>query len=145
MRATPRSDSTMLRRLAASLVFAALAGCATSASKADLLNTTLESYATVIRWGNFEDAVAFVDPETIKAHPITKLDLDRYTQVRVTTYTDQPVRPIGEGEARQTVEIGLVNNNTQSLRSVIDRQVWRYDEKAKHWWLVSGLPDITQH
>ena len=45
----------------------------------------------------------------------------------------------------QNVEIGLVNINTQAARSVVDHQIWKYDEKQKHWWLMTGLPDITRH
>lgn len=135
----------MLQRILVLLVLVGLAGCPESKPDRDLLDTTLQNYATVIRWGNFEDAAAFVDPETLKAHPLTRLDLDRYTQVRVTGYNEQPLRPDGELQMKQTVEIGLVNNNTQSVRSILDRQVWRFDAKARRWWLVSGLPDITQH
>lgn len=135
----------MLRRFACLVVLTALSACATPGSKRDLLETTLQSYAAVIRWGNFEDAVSFVDPATQQAHPLTALDLQRYSQVRVSGYNEQPMRPAGDNEVRQTVEITLSNNNTQTVRSIIDRQVWRYDEKAKRWWLMTGLPDITQH
>ena len=135
----------MLRNLVTLSLVALLSGCATEKNDRSLLDTTLESYANIIRWGNFEDAVAFVDPETIKTHPVTRIDLDRYTQVHVSGYSEQPPRPAGEHEMRQTVEISLVNNNTQTMRTIVDHQVWRYDAKGKHWWLVSGLPDITQH
>lgn len=134
----------MLLRIVVLCLLGILAGCATAKADRDLLDKTLESYAAVIRWGNFEDAASFVDPETLKAHPLTSIDLQRYAQVRVTGYSEQPLRPAGEMEMRQTVEIGLVNNNTQSVRSILDRQLWRYDAKTKHWWLMSGLPDITQ-
>jgi len=133
-------------RLAALLIsLCLLAGCATPSSKSDQLNSTLESYAATIRWGNFENATAFVDPDTLKDHPLTGIDLQRYQQVRVTGYTAQPPHPIGDNEIGQMVEISLVNNNTQAARSVLDRQRWRYDEKRKRWLLVTGLPDITQH
>ncbi|HEX6832353.1 MAG TPA: hypothetical protein VF132_02365 [Rudaea sp.] len=137
----------MRRHLLALSVIAAtvlLPGCDTKSDK-DLLQTTLETYAATIRWGNFDDAAGFVDPETLKEHPITPLDIARYRQVRVTAYNEQPYRPVNDTEVRQVVEIGIVNNNTQVMRSLVDRQLWRYDAKAKRWWLVSGLPDITQH
>jgi hypothetical protein len=128
----------MQKRLAVmAFAAAALAGCA-AVSKSDekLLEEALETYAAVIRWGNFDEAAAFVDPETLKTHPISTLDLQRYHQVQVTVYTEQPIRH---------VEIGLVNINTQAARAIIDKQLWRFDAKAKRWWLVSGLPDITAH
>ncbi|NMW24918.1 hypothetical protein HFP05_11285, partial [Rhodanobacter denitrificans] len=69
----------------------------------------------------------------------------RYRQVRVSEYDDGagPV-PTGDFDVQQTATISLVNIHTQSERSVVDHQTWHYDEKAKHWWLTSGLPDITQ-
>jgi hypothetical protein len=27
--------------------------------------------------------------------------------------------------------------------NVFDHQTWHWDAKAKHWWLETGLPDIT--
>lgn len=133
-------------RLAALLMSLSLllAGCAAPNSKGDLLTATLESYAATIRWGNVEDAAAFVDPDVLKEHPLTELDLQRYRQVRISGYNAQPARPLGDNEVGQTVELVLTNNNTQSVRSVVDRQRWRYDDKKKRWWLTSGLPDITQ-
>jgi hypothetical protein len=145
MRIMFRPSLSILRGAALSLGLALVAGCAALGTKNDLLTSTLDSYAATIRWGNFEDAASFVDPEMLKAQPLGAVDLARFAQVRVTGYNAQPLRPNGDNEVRQTVEIELVNNNTQSLRAIVDRQVWRYDEKAKRWWLVSGLPDITQH
>ena len=34
--------------------------------------------------------------------------------------------------------------NTLAERTVRHRERWRYDEAAKTWWLVSGLPDLWQ-
>ncbi len=123
----------------------ALAGCFPAKNDALLLDDTLANYATAIRWGNIEDALSFVDPEVLKAHPVTRLDLERYHQVQISTYNDQPPVRVNDLEVRQVVEIGLVNTNTQAARSIIDKQVWRLDEKANRWWLMSGLPDITTH
>jgi len=114
-------------------------------SKETILEDTLKNYAATIRWGDMLQAQAFVDPTYRQAHPMSDLDMQRYRQVQVTAYNDQPAAPLNENEVAQTVEIGLVNINTQQARSVIDHQVWRYDEKQKHWWLMTGLPDITRH
>lgn len=123
-----------------------LSGCTgiTSQSQNRALELTLIAYANAIRWGDINQAIPFIDAETLKKHPLTPLDLERYKQVHIATYTEQPVVPVGPNEVRQVVRISLVNVNTQVERSIVDNQLWRYDEKDKHWRLVSGLPDITQ-
>ena len=128
----------------AALAVLALAGCAAQ-TRSDSLTNTLKAYASTVRWGDFASAVQFVDPDTRKAHPLSTLDMARYGQVRVTEYNDDagPV-PTSDTEVRQTVRINLVNVNTQSERTVTDNQTWRYDPATKHWWLTSGLPDITR-
>jgi len=37
----------------------------------------------------------------------------------------------------------LIVKASQRVYSVVDHQTWRWDAKAKHWWLESGLPDIS--
>ena len=121
-----------------------LAGCATQ-KRSDTLDTTLRAYASAVRWGDFQSAVVFLDPKTRADKMPTALDLARYKLVQVSGYDagNGPV-PDGENQVRQIVHINLINVSTQSERSIIDRQTWRYDETTKHWWLTSGLPDITQ-
>lgn len=137
-----------MRRIAAPVMIvsvALLAGCAMDKmqTKSTILDDTLRTYAATIRWGDITQAEVFVDPEYRKAHPLTDLERARFKQVQVTAYEDQPATPVSDTEVRQVVEIGLVNVHTQAARSVIDHQVWHYDEKAKRWWLMTGLPDIT--
>ncbi len=121
-----------------------LAACATQ-ERSHSLTTTLSAYGGVLRWGDFASAAQFIDPKVRTEHPLSDLDLARYKQVRVTEYDDGagPV-PISPTEVQQTARISLVNIHTQSERTIIDHQTWHYDEKAKHWWLTSGLPDITR-
>jgi hypothetical protein len=121
-----------------------LAACATQ-ERSRSLTTTLSAYGGVLRWGDFATAAQFIDPEVRAEHPLSELDRARYKQVRVTEYDDGsgPV-PISPTEVQQTVRLSVVNIHTQAERTIIDRQTWHYDEKAKHWWLTSGLPDITR-
>jgi hypothetical protein len=120
------------------------AGCATDQRNQALI-TTLNAYASTLRWGDFQSALQFVDPTVRDAHPPTALDLARYRQVRVTGYEEgNGAVPDGENQVRQVVQISVVNLNTQAERTVIDRQSWRYDPQKKRWWLMSGLPDITR-
>lgn len=134
----------ILSLLVALSTLLALAGCATK-TRSDELTTTLKAYGSTLRWGDFRSAAQFIEPSRRAAHPLSQLDLARYQQVRVSEYDDGagPV-PSGEFDVQQTVLINLINVHTQSERSVVDHQTWHYDEKTKHWWLTSGLPDITQ-
>jgi hypothetical protein len=128
------------------LAFAAftLCGCATN-QRSDVLTTTLSAYGSAVRWSDFAGASHFIDPQLLAAHPVSKLDFERYQQVQVSGYdAGGGPTPSGTDEVQQTVHIGLINVHTQSERSIVDHQTWHYDEKTKHWWLTSGLPDITQ-
>ncbi len=137
----------MIRSLLLALVLVACAGCASmqAQSENNALQTTLIAYANAVRWGGWNQALAFVDPKTLKKHPLSHLDKERYKQVRVASYTEQPAVPVGPHEVQQIVQIGLINVNTQTERTIVDKQVWRYNEKNKRWRLMTGLPDITRH
>jgi len=120
-----------------------LAGCATD-RRNQSLEKTLDGYAAAVRWGSFEQAAAFLGPKYRKQHPLTDLEMARYHQVRVSEY-DAGSGPVPQSKfvVHQVVRIGLINVHSQSERTIIDRQTWTYDPKTDHWWLTSGLPDIT--
>lgn len=137
--------SRLSRFLLVVLIAALAVGCATERmrSKQTVLEDTLRSYAATVRWGDMSQAQAFLDPEVREKRAPSALDLERYRQVQITGYSESPPQPISDSEVRQTVQIDLINIYTQAARSVIDQQLWRYDEAGKRWWLVSGLPDIS--
>lgn len=121
----------------------ALGGCATDKRK-DALTDTLNAYASTVRWGDFNSALKFVDPKVREAHPISPLEMSRYQQYKVSEYDEgSGPTPSGQFEVHQTVQINVVNVNTQSERTITDHQVWQYDADSKHWYLESGLPDIS--
>ena len=122
---------------------ALLVGCPkTSASKGTALDEVQYAYSAAIRWGDFEGAWNLVDPEVRKQHPLSDIDFSRYKQVQISGYRDQGGTVLGSGEVVRDIEIGVINRNTLAERSVRYRERWRYDEAAKTWWLVSGLPDL---
>jgi len=144
----PASGGTTMRRILLTLLAAVtvlmLGGCA-SDRRDDSLTTTLNAYASTVRWGDFNTALQFVDPKVREEHPLPPLDMSRYQQYKVSGYDEgKGPMPHGQYEVTQVVQINLVNVNTQAERTVTDRQTWHYDTQAKRWWLVSGLPDINR-
>lgn len=137
-----------MRRLFSTLFIAAtvlVAGCATDSHHSSSLTNTLNAYGSTLRWGDFQSALDFVDPKYRQAHPLSAIALSRYQQVRVSGYdAGQGAIPVADDKVNQTAQIGIINRNTQRERSIVDHQTWQYDPVAKHWWLESGLPDITQ-
>lgn len=123
---------------------ALLAGCPKSASKGTALEEIQYAYSAAIRWGDFEGAYNLVDPKVRKEHPLTDIDFSRYKQVQISGYSDQGGTVSPSGEVIRDIQIGVINRNTLAERTVRYRERWRYDEVAKSWWLVSGLPNLWQ-
>ncbi len=124
---------------------ALLAGCPkTHASKGTALEEVQYAYSAAIRWGDFEGAWNLVDPKVREEKPLTDVDFSRYKQVQISGYSDMGGTVEPSGVVVRDVEIGVINRNTQAVRSVRYRERWRYDEPNKTWWLVSGLPDLWQ-
>ncbi|MBS0213033.1 MAG: hypothetical protein JSR26_07645 [Proteobacteria bacterium] len=138
------------RRIAAITLAAALLGGTLGLSACDNIKPsqdrakelTFYDFAGAMRWGDFDKAYDFVDPQTKKDHPITDLEKDRFKQVEVAGY-----QVLAHNETKDTVDqkikLDLVNRNTQIPRSVVYSEHWRWDPALKRWWLVSGLPDIS--
>ena len=132
------------RLAAACVLLLMLAACASRGPDRRLLDETLYDYSSAIRWGELDAALAHVDPAVLAKRPLEPLDRRRFEQVQVTGYYVQKRGETAEGELHQLVELRLVNRHTQTERVVLDRQRWRWDAEARRWWLVSGLPDLTQ-
>ena len=103
----------------------------------------LADYGAAIRWNEFEKAQAFIDPVVRQQQPMTGLESERLKQIQVTGYEVKTREVAEDGSIVQSVEIRVVNRNTQIERIVIDRQTWRTDASGKGYWLVSGLPDFS--
>ncbi|MCB1568503.1 MAG: hypothetical protein KDI69_06805 [Xanthomonadales bacterium] len=130
-------------RLTCVLVLVAMLGACGVGSKQQLRDSALFAYAGAIRWGHIDDAISMVDPDYLREHPMTSLDRERFSQVECTGYLVKGVQPISDTELMQMVEIRLVNRHTLVERTLLAREHWRWDEDAKRWWLMNGLPDIS--
>jgi len=131
-----------MRAILAFGLVAVLAACASAGSQRKL-DETLYAYAGAIRWGDLGAAEGFIDPTLRDRLAPKPIERERMAQLQVTGYHVQAKEQTGNDELRQVVEISLVNRHTLKERSVIDRQVWRWDAEAKTWWLTSGLPDFS--
>ena len=136
--------SKLLLRCLLACCLVVLAGCPKSASKGSALDETQYAYSAAIRWGDFEGAYNLVDPKVREEHPLTDVDFSRYKQVQISGYRDLGGSPLASGEVTREIEIGVINRNTLAERTVRYRERWVYDEPAKTWWVVSGLPDLWQ-
>lgn len=131
-----------LARLAALALLALLVACG-GGGKRSPLEQTLYTYSSVIRWSEFDKAVAYLDPEVQARSPMSSVELERLKQYQVSGYDVRSSEKVGEAEYLQVVEIRVINRHTQAERSLTDRQRWRWDAEAKRWWLASGLPDFS--
>lgn len=122
-----------------------LVGCASlqDHSKDKLRDETLDSYAATLRWGDFASAYQFVDPGVRAKYPLDAAAKAKYNRVTVAEYDAQPPATTGENTLSQMAQISLIEKASQSSYNIVDHQSWRWDPVAKHWWLESGLPDIT--
>lgn len=119
-----------------------LSACGGPGTREEGLRIRLYNYSAAVRWNEIEQAVGFVDPATLREHPFTEADLARWRQVQVSRYVEGPQGMDAQGRVVMTVEIELIDRASQSVRSIIDHQRWRYDEPSKTWWLESGLPSL---
>lgn len=119
-------------------------GCASYREdrREDALEAATIAYGAALRWGYYETAVGYLHPEKRKIAEVPK-DLPN---IRLTGYeVVQPPIPLGDdgqgvSDRMQMVRIDYLHENTQSVNTLMDRQVWRYEPEAKNWWLYSGLP-----
>lgn len=140
----PRRAYALLGALLMTGVLAAgLAGCASSGTAANALDTAQYAWSGAIRWGDFAGARNLVDPEVREKKPLSELEMKRYEQIQVSSYRELgATRDIKGGLAMRNIEIGVINRHTMAERVVRYREDWRWDEAAGGWWLASDLPDL---
>ena len=140
-----------LRRLTQFLMLTGLLLASVATMAADIsrkqrkqLEEIQTSYGSTIRWGTMDEALGYLDPAQRKANPPTEFQLRRYSQLRVSSYRESTTAQLPDGTVERRVLVGVINNNTQSERTVGVVERWRWDAQAKRWWQTNGLPDLWE-
>lgn len=101
-----------------------------------LLEHNTSQYRQALRWGYYDAAMQFVQPEKRQDALPQKLENIRLTGYEVI----QPPVIVSEDKAHQIVRIEYVLRDRQRVDSLTERQEWVYDKTESRWWLASGLP-----
>lgn len=116
-----------------------LTGCETMETRkqANRLSDTLRAYSAALRWGQFEQVYGFrkTDSGQLETPP------ESLNNIRISSY-DIISAPaiIGDDTAVQTIGIEYILQDSQSVKQLIDQQVWGYDAENKVWFLKSPVP-----
>ena len=122
-----------------------LSGCASVQQGKSKLTGTLDGYKAAVRWGPWDATLDFLAPEYLQENPVTELELNRLRLFKVTGYQERQVITDPDGTmVTQIVEMRLYNKRTAIEKTLIDRQLWKWDAEREVWRLHSGLPDPTQ-
>jgi len=135
----PGRRSTPLIQLA--IAFAAMVGGGCAMVEKDRravgLQAATSGYESALRWGYYETAAGFVHPDQRLGKGLPEV----FRDLRITGYeVVQPPVIQADTSATQTIIIDYLFEDTQVVRQLTDRQVWRWDEQVNTWWLQSGLP-----
>ncbi len=120
-----------------SLLLWSVSGCQTLSEKkqTDVLVETLKRYEATLRWGAIQQAQSFSADDAATYIPGRSKDL-RIIQYEVVQGPTQ----VSEEKALQTVVIQYVHESSQSVRELLDQQIWQYDAEREKWLLQSPFP-----
>lgn len=129
-----------MARNAMTVLLILLMGCSSmkAMSRGKALEPATSAYARAIQWGDYKLAKAFTGKqETTDQEP----SFETFNRIKVTSY-EILTRDVSEDnfQATQAVEIKYFYKDQLKEKSIIDRQLWEFDEAADAWRLKTGLP-----
>jgi len=117
-------------------------GCAgiQTGQKMSLFDDTHRAYLRALRWGDYEAAYAF---KKLQGSDNQKPDFEDLQQIRVTAHkVTQTIVSDDKSTIVSVVDFQYYRITNVTVKNLIDRQQWEYDEEANRWFLMSGLPDF---
>jgi hypothetical protein len=122
-----------------------LGGCGNlqGQKRVNSLTDTLNSFRILMRWGQYEDAMAYIRYRPGRIEERKEIDLEELKQVRLASYDmlEQIMTP-EETEADVKVVMTYYHEESNVLHSLSQRQLWWYDEEKKRWFLEGEFPDL---
>jgi hypothetical protein len=97
-------------------------------------------YENAIRWSDFETAGTFLN---VHENPNISAKTEELKQFKVTSYTIKRFLPTRDkSQVLIIAEIKYFKLNSLVVKSISDRQLWKYDSAKERWFLTSGLPNF---
>ncbi len=122
------------------LALVLLLGACVRPDPGESLDEHLQLFSKSVRWGHFDTAVAMTRTED---GPMPAAELEHYRRFRVTGYEEMQRRVSAEGDSAEVVvEISYTDADSGSVRRVMQRQKWLYQEEGGRWYLSNGMPDL---
>lgn len=131
-------EPTVLMLLVA-LMMVCLVNCAGIADKSrvEQFGRAAKAYEWAIESADYRAAAKHLDRSAARA----PIDFQRYANFRVAQYTITYSRVSDDHRSvRQEVELQYYLVNQSIVKTIVDRQMWRYNETSKKWMLQTGLP-----
>ena len=121
------------------IIAVVLIGCATISEKSRMtkFEKTSERYKELVLLSEFEAAYKFGDTENMTED----INLDSLKNVKVTDYALKSYHISNDKlEINQSVEMEYHWLDAYRVRTILDKQIWKYDEEKETWVLKTGLP-----
>lgn len=121
------------------LILLHLSGCQTLSEKnqANALEETLDRYEAMLRWGNVDQARLFGLADA------SRTTSSRAKEIRVIHYeVIQGPTKVSENQAVQSAVIQYVFKSSQTVRELVDQQIWQYDDESEVWSRQSPFPEF---
>ncbi len=118
-----------------------LVGCGSFSEKARMedFSEMSKAYQDALEAADYKTAYLYLNPATIDE----TMDISKYKIIKVVDYEASNIRVSEDHkEINMNVEIGYYLLNGPILRTIIDKQLWKYDEDKKGWQLQTGFPDF---
>ena len=91
------------------------------------LQVSLKAYASAVRWNDFETAYASTDPTLRATEGFTENDEAYYKRFQISGYSLKSSAFADPQTYNQRVELRIIDVASQTERTHIDRQSWRWD------------------